>query len=161
MKENIIFLDIDGVITSVRTGWFNWDIYATHFLRWVCKKSNTKIVISSTWRKNHSHEFFKSILGEYLHEDWSTPILDGFRGKEINAWLNEHDVDRYLILDDDSDFLEEQVKFHIKTDSYNGLLFVDMMKIRDFFHIKEFPREERTIHQHNYMFAEHNMTQNL
>lgn len=33
----IIFLDIDGVVTSVRTGWYNFDIYTVNFLRWLCE----------------------------------------------------------------------------------------------------------------------------
>ena len=134
----IIFLDIDGVITSARTGWMNLDIYATSFLKWVCEQTDTKIVISSTWRCNRDRKFFADIFGEELiHKDWKTPWdLGDFnvdcRGDEIQLWLNEHsEITDYLIIDDDSDMLDYQISNLIKIESYNGLMFDEMMEICD------------------------------
>jgi len=162
--SKIIFLDIDGVVTSVRTGWYNFDIYTVNFLRWLCKESGAKIVISSTWRYNHGHDFWKPIFEDYLHDDFKTPdkLKDNFqirgkdcnRGDEIQAWLDKHkDVEKYLILDDDSDMLEHQLPYLIQTDSMDGMLSDHMMAARHFFRIKNYPKEEYNIFQHRNMFA--------
>lgn len=157
----VIFLDIDGVITSARTGWMNMDIYAINFLRWVCKCSGAKVVISSTWRYDHPQEFWLPIWEEFLHPDWNTPALaanwgnnkyEGVkRGSEIQKWLDRHPGTHYLILDDDADMLPEQKPNFIQCDSMNGLQFEQMQVIRDFFQIKEFPKDKK-LHQHPNMF---------
>lgn len=165
-QEKIIFLDIDGVLTSVRTGWMNMDIYAVNFLRWICEEAKMKIVISSTWRHNHGYEFWKGIFGEYLHEDFKTPDLkrlytfsEATRGSEIQAWLDKHKVSDYLIIDDDADMLEAQKPQLIQTDSLNGMLDSHMMEIREKLKIKATPKDfwDEEFYQHNNMFAFHNM----
>lgn len=135
----IIFLDIDGVMTSARTGWRNMDQCAVAFLKHICKEGNAKMVISSTWRYNRTREFFTDIFGnDCIHEDWrtSTDLLTNgsdCRGDEIKLWLATHpEIMDYLILDDDSDMLPEQMDHLILTDSYNGLLFKDMKAITDY-----------------------------
>lgn len=151
MKTNIIFLDIDGVITSGRTGYNYFDLYAVRFINWICAEGNCKIVISSTWRYNHDKAFF-DLYFQNIHTDWSTPDLlrkmDGGiylspkRGIEIDKWLDDHkdQIENYLILDDDSDMTENQLKEHfIKTNTYNGLLFENYIKIVEFFKIKKIP----------------------
>lgn len=162
----IIFADIDGVFTSARSiGYANFDIYAVNFIRWVCEKTGAKIVISSTWRNGYPLGFWRQIFFDHIFRDgdWKTPNLQSkseggiwlspVRGAEIKAWLNKHETDDYLILDDDNDFLEEQLPHLIQTDSHEGLLFKDMMKIRDYFKIETFPREQSEIYQHPNMFA--------
>lgn len=163
--QNVIFIDIDGVFTSARTGWYNFDIYAVNFIRWVCEKSNSKLVVSSTWRKNHNYNFFASIFGEeYLHKHFRTTSLRTIyndydiskfrRGLEIDCWLKLHNVNQYLILDDDSDMLDEQKSNFIKTDTMDGLSFENMLKIREFFNIEEFPKEIGKLYIHDNMFCE-------
>jgi len=162
MKNKIIFLDIDGVITSPRVlSWYNWDIYAVNFLRWICEKADCKIVISSTWRNNHKQDFFETIFNN-LHEDWKTPNMRRYsevrheRGYEIKKWLENHpEIEDYLIIDDDSDMLDEQISHFIQTDSINGILFDNMMKIRDYFKIEDFPKEVKKLYIHDNMFAEY------
>lgn len=167
----IIFLDIDGVVTSIRSGWFNLDIYTVNFLRWVCKKADIKIVISSTWRMNHNAEYWKSIFGEYIHEDYRTPmgrelhvIKKGTRcrGDEIQLWLSKHpEITKYLILDDDSDMLESQLSSFIQTDSHNGLLFEHMGKIKEYWEIDSFwsghREEDYKLHTVDQMFSWYNL----
>lgn len=158
----IIFLDIDGVLTSARTGWMNWDIYATTFLKWVCLNADVKIVISSTWRCHRDKQFFEDIFGkEIIHADWKTPwdLMNRnvrCRGHEIKLWLEQHpEIDKYLIIDDDSDMLHEQLPNLLLTNTYNGLQFEDMEKIREFFNLTNEPcnMNLQTIIQHSNMFA--------
>jgi hypothetical protein len=140
-SEKVIFLDIDGVITSARTGWYDMDIYAINFLLWLCKECGAKIVISSTWRHNHGKEFWQTIFGEHLHEDFKTPDFARFhnhynRGDEIQNWLSQNDnVDTYCILDDDRDMLPDQIPYFVHTNSMNGLQFEDYEKAKAIFSV--------------------------
>lgn len=140
MITKIIFLDIDGTITSARTGWRRFDIFAVQFLNWVCEQTGAKIVISSSWRYNHPKEEFQSFFNN-IHDDWKTDVNllsngSKCRGDEIQIWLNKHpETQQYLILDDDVDMLPLQMNCAIFTDSYNGLLWDDMEKITQYFSI--------------------------
>lgn len=139
---NVIFLDIDGVIQSPRycvaineTGLLSaFEPAAMHMVQRLIIEANAKIVISSSWRigstdRQLKHLFrccgFKSIAMAF-HSDWQTKQIGGFsskRGDEIAEWLSRHsEVERYLILDDDSDMLEEQQGSFVQTDSMNGML---------------------------------------
>ena len=145
-KNKVIFLDIDGVITSARTGWFNFDIYAVNFFIWLCERSSAKLVISSTWRYNHNKIFWDKIFPECMHEDYKTPVIytsargEYIRGDEIKMWLDNHpETTEYLIVDDDADMLEEQKNSFIQTDGHNGLTFQNMDAIVAFFHIWDYP----------------------
>lgn len=45
-----------------------------------------------------------------------TPYLHlKIRGEEIQYWLDNNQVERYVIIDDDTDFLEEQKAFFVQT----------------------------------------------
>jgi hypothetical protein len=150
---NIIFLDIDGVIATARShlghgkyggSMVDFDPMVAGMIIRLCTKYNAKIVITSTWRLNIKdlmrtgdyrkdrlyNQLYITGLLEYLHHDWKTPELDGVRGEdvirghEIQAWLDQHvDVSNYVILDDDSDMLEHQLKFHVHIKGYDGFLF--------------------------------------
>lgn len=159
----IFFLDVDGVFTSARTGWYNWDIYSVNFIRYCCEVSGAKVVISSTWRFNNNKEFFAGIFGDHLHEDWKTDNfpskarnMDHIRGDEIKAWLDVHpQVVDYLIIDDDSDMLDDQKENHfVQTDSIDGMMFEHMVKIRAHFNIQSFPKGYQNLYQHPNMFEE-------
>lgn len=160
----VIFLDIDGVVTSARdNGFRDFNLHVVHWLRWCCEMSGAKIVISSTWRHSHDKAFWQTIFGEHIHDDWRTPDgcrkeksglwISPIRGDEIAEWLGEHpDVTAYWILDDDSDFCEDQKPFFIKTDGYNGMLFESFMQLRDGLKIDSFPAYDAEIYQHPNMF---------
>lgn len=132
----IIFLDIDGVMNSetyyksVNTKHKNFSRFnpiSINIVTKLVKEFNAKIVISSLWRfamkKELSQELKKSNLVNYLHNDWSTPVIQpGHRGKEIKLWLDSHpDITDFLILDDDEDILPEHSSCHIKTTLLEGL----------------------------------------
>ena len=87
----VIFLDIDGVITT-----FTWERYhhfnpvCVRMLKNILQASGYKLVISSTWRgegiNNNSHldkELTEHGLKEFLHDDWKTPEGLGKRGYQI------------------------------------------------------------------------------
>ena len=93
----------------------------------LCNENDYKICISSVW-KNH----FKS------NEDWNKALIElGFndrvyigrtqgretlRGSEIKNWIeSNNDIEKYAIIDDDSDMLKEQFKNFFHSDGYYGL----------------------------------------
>jgi len=86
----------------------------------ICNKTNAKVVIISTWK---IYEFW-SYIKEYLIS-YGLPIIDEtndykiFRGKEIQEYLDNHNVDDYVIIDDelfkDYDAFKEKL---IQTDYY-------------------------------------------
>lgn len=96
-----------------------------------CNKTNTKICISSTW-KNHFHS------DEIINLEWwnkaltmigfnqdifvgITPNMRTIRGEEIKIWLDKNTVNKYAIIDDDSDMLPEQKPSFFLSDGYVGL----------------------------------------
>ena len=140
----IIFLDVDGVITSPRVGWRRFDIFAVQFLNWLCREIDAKIVISSTWRYNHPKEEFEQFFTA-IHEDWRTDtdlLRNGTncRGDEIQLWLNNHpEVTQYIILDDDQDMLDSQIDRCVFTNYEDGLVWSDMLLVKLLFNIDNTP----------------------
>lgn len=150
IENKVIFLDIDGVICTLRAhlAFVNrpgvldvWDPTGVAMVKRLCDDHDCKIVCISTWRLYDDciSAFEKRDLKQYLHEDWRTKDLrDGSvnglnRGNEVAEWLSRHqEVTKYIILDDDTDFLETQKPFQVKTDSQDGLSaknFIDADKI--------------------------------
>ncbi|MBO7451667.1 MAG: hypothetical protein J6U54_14995 [Clostridiales bacterium] len=65
---------------------------------------------------------------------FKTPIDIYYRGMEINQYLQEHpEVNKYLILDDISDFDSEQLRYFYKIDYQVGIRNVDIAFIEQFF----------------------------
>lgn len=146
----ILFLDIDGVLNSVR--WFRkqngltkiLDPKCVSILQRIVLVTNCSIVIMSTWRLIHSRiEIMQSlcdagyippvpIIGE-------TPRLTErgrTRGSEVDAWLNDayaltaqQKIIRFCCVDDDADFNAGQPL--VQTDNDVGLTNVDADKIID------------------------------
>ena len=53
-------------------------------------------------------------------------LLIDAQKKEIDKWLSEHpEVDKYVILDDDTDMLPKQISFFVKTNPYEDGLNVE------------------------------------
>lgn len=118
----IIFLDIDGVIC---VDWiefvdeFGYGFHEEYIknLEMIIQKTGAKIVISSTWRMSGLAEMkrmWKARLlpGEVIDV---TPVLRTKRGQEIEEFLRKNPCDSYVIIDDDNDFLPEQMPFFVRT----------------------------------------------
>ena len=155
----IIFLDINGVLNHQL--WFKEsykkykkcstdkeyedsmiDDSKVALLNELIKKTNAKVVISSSWRKEYTIKQMQTILerkgfkGEIID---STPVLSfsGIkdykysvpRGNEIKAWLeinkgilgDKISKVKYVIFDDDSDMLLWQREKYFWVDPYCGL----------------------------------------
>lgn len=111
----VIFLDIDGVLNCQQTierhnGFIGIDPVKVKILNNIIQKTGAEIVLSSSWRldDNWNEVMLKNNIKCI---DRTTHLPGQFRGFEINAWLVEHDVEKYAILDDDSDMLTGQKLF--------------------------------------------------
>jgi len=108
----------------------------------LCKEHNAKVFIMSTWRVGQSIDWFSE---KFKSLGWDDPQIIGMtdelhdgisctrRGREVEKFINEWNekhlstpdmcIDKYLLLDDDSDFLRTQPL--LKTNGRNGFTFKD------------------------------------
>lgn len=144
---NVIFLDIDGVINDAynirynrRNGEYQpLDKRMVHMLRLITEIPETKIVISSTWRKLYTGKEFVEIFQDAGWENpqryllGTTPSGSGWRGHEIEHWLSTNPVDRFVILDDDVDVLETHADSFMWIDPDIGFTMAHVRSIMDYF----------------------------
>lgn len=146
----IIFLDIDGVLNSVESTVAyhhlrghpttiysetdRLDLIAIGLLKYLVDVTDAKIVVSSTWRLNYSLKQFVDIFATY---EWANAPFIGktgrggigsVRGDEIQEWLdaNKDTVTNYVIIDDDSDMLEDQLPHFVNTSGTTGFTLVNL-----------------------------------
>ncbi len=138
----VIFLDVDGVLNSMESvllyGHTNrLDPVRVGMVARLCKETDAKIVVSSSWR-NPTVDGTKELLAASGAESLvpliigQTPRIPGKRGPEIAAWLTEHKPDAYVILDDDSDMLPEQMPRFVHTSMARGFCldsYLDAIKL--------------------------------
>ena len=122
MKVKVIFLDFDGVITTLKSGW-SIDPEKIDLLKKIIDATDAKIVVSSSWRRgtlegtikelsggidcngnSKSFPFCDRIIGvtariggfrynDEVNEDGRKPTVDIPRGVEIQDWLENTDYD--------------------------------------------------------------------
>lgn len=120
----ILFLDIDGVLnasgtTNFRNKLWPTDPYMAFLVGKIQLDTDCEIVLSSSWRYHPDGMAEVRKLVNLLDR---TPLLNDSRGKEIQAWLDIHpEVDRYAILDDDTDMLPDQLPNFFQTTFDTGL----------------------------------------
>jgi hypothetical protein len=108
--RRVIFLDVDGVLAPI----LRWDRYGdldpacVRVLNEIVARGGAEVVVSSTWRYGKTigelQELFEA--GGFQGRVIDTTPIGGpgaDRGEEIAAWLADHPVDGYVILDDHSD----------------------------------------------------------
>jgi hypothetical protein len=141
-KLKIIFLDIDGVLNSSETIRHNhesgllkgdYDLPQKQFVDRVNRiiiEATAKVVISSSWRYQGFDRVSKTLYSCGLLPDsiiGMTPLLSGdiLRGQEIQEWLSvadkEYDIERIVILDDDSD-MGDLMLWLVQTSFQTGIL---------------------------------------
>lgn len=100
----IIFLDVDGVLNSEQD-LFSWTIESDKYLillACIVRRTNAKIVISSSWRNCGLLDTLKKRLNDFSMSIYDKTKDIGERGLEIKDWLDSHsDVESFVILDDE------------------------------------------------------------
>ncbi len=110
MTRRVVFLDIDGVLAPI----LRWDRYGDldpaciKVLNEIVADGGADVVVSSTWRYGKTVAELQQILDA---EGFDGRVVDktpigapgADRGDEIAAWLAEHAVAGYVIIDDHVD----------------------------------------------------------
>lgn len=152
----VLFLDIDGVLNSVRTAIASegfphdfsqmerFDQTAIALVKKLCRIGGVQVVLSSTWRLSFSKEEVSEALGIPVID--KTKSLPGVRGVEIQEWLDRHpEVERYAILDDNSDMLDSQRDNFVQTTGDDGLTLREFRKLCALFGVNEYARDDGLI----------------
>lgn len=126
MQSKVIFLDFDGVLhppsaiqgarpplspKEILTGWPE-TFQHLHILQSMLEgHTNICVVVSSSWRMFLTDKE----LGELLHpiKDWYCGSIGPSpqpRDKVIRSWLNEHNIQNFVVLDDQLGFFPEADK---------------------------------------------------
>ena len=163
---NVVFLDIDGVVNTLiidtkpfdtqrgqitRDGFYyklnmpdDLEVSNRQAVMWLnklCKETNAKIVITSTWRMglNGLRDTEQALRNSGLLNDieviGETPIaknvFNQIRGEEIQQYLNDNqEIKNYVIIDDDSDMLPSQKEHLVQTDNYIGFTYNDYIEAK-------------------------------
>lgn len=134
IKIKIVFLDVDGVLNSEQyfKGRNNKgvDLDESRFplLKEIVESTNSKIVLSSSWRNIRECDQYNQLpvmLLKYGMEIYDyTPYLETERSKEITQWLFDNadrNVEKFIILDDDDFDMGEYTKHElVHTSWYEG-----------------------------------------
>lgn len=145
--EKVIFLDVDGVIATIRE--FNmthiaktyvtkYNIYpfnpkAVKVLNEILEETDATIIISSDWRLHFDPEQLNDIFninGVNKTPQMGTPDfykkhkgkeLEEIRTIEIKSFLEEHEVDKFVVVDDLDMSEGFGDRFVLCGDSYEGI----------------------------------------
>jgi hypothetical protein len=130
----VIFLDIDGVLAPIR----RWDRYGDldpaciQVLNEIVTRGGADVVVSSTWRYGKTIAELQAMLdaqgfrGRVLDKT-PTGAPGADRGEEIAAWLAEHAVDGYVIIDDHADMGDLRTRL-VQTHPAHGLQPADVSR---------------------------------
>lgn len=149
----VIFLDIDGALNSEEfwekeaqhirkkkaiaegrshdeaSALANMDPNAVERIMRIVKETGAEIVVSSTWRFDDSICYKLRFMGIPQIYGITPGTVKRYRGEEIKLWLDEHpEVTNYVIIDDDSDMLDEQYPHLVQTSWLTGITDCDVEK---------------------------------
>lgn len=139
--RKIIFLDFDGVLHPDGVGLFSRLPVLESFLS---RMPEVEVVVSSTWREDHTLEELREFFSPALRERISgvTPSLEdgyelGGRQKEIQSYLEtqnlDHDACSWIALDDIALFFEEACPNLVLTDSSQGFTEREGQKLLEWY----------------------------
>src|SRR5579862_1534120 len=110
VPQGVVFLDIDGVLAPIRA----WDRYGeldagcVQALNEIVARTGAEIVVTSSLRYGRSVAELQALLAArgfsgLVVDATPTDLPGASRGDEIAAWLRDHPVERWVILDDHRD----------------------------------------------------------
>jgi len=151
MNNKICFIDIDGVCNSKQ--WYrsteyysnlfkdpDIDPYIVDLINQFTNETGVKLVISSSWKLDDyclerlDRVGLENIIGRTPNLIFTVPYDKFCKGLEIKAYLMVHNVDKYLILDDESDaVLDEQRENFLLIDARVGITDENIEYIKEYF----------------------------
>lgn len=134
--DNLIFLDVDGVLNNLHLVKAGNRLNHQHILRLkeIVTAGNCDIVISSAWRKTpNSMELLKHKFAQYgLSWVGETPIsARGVRQEEIEWWIQQFGggYNKIIVIDDDQK-ARTDLAYFIHTNRNVGLTDIDVIKAK-------------------------------
>ena len=123
----MVFLDIDGVLAPIRRldRYGDLEPACIGVLNEIVSSARADVVVSSTWRHGRTVAELQAMLeaegftGRVVDKT-PTGALGARRGEEIAAWLAEHAVSGYVIIDDHVDMGELRTHL-VQTHPAHGL----------------------------------------
>ena len=150
--SKILFIDFDGVLNSfdnmrvlyslhdqTKGTVKSMDSYGHLFddrcvkwLRYIVSKTDCKIVVSSSWKTAGLDRLRLMFYDRKIDLDivGITPnIENSIRGKEIQKYIDKHNITNYCILDDHNDMLDSQMDRFVQCDGNFGLTHKEVKKV--------------------------------
>ena len=151
MNNKICFIDIDGNYNHDK--WYHSiDYYENNFkdpdidpkvverMNRLTNELGIKLVVSSSWKiddyclERLESAGLENIIGRTPNLMFTVPYDKFCKGLEIKTWLMVHNVDKYLILDDESDaVLDEQRENFLLIDARVGITDENIEYIKEYF----------------------------
>ena len=134
LTRRVIFLDIDGVLAPIR----RWDRYGDldpaciQVLNAIVASGGADVVVSSTLRHGKTVAELQEMLESQgfvgcVLDKTPSDIPGATRGNEVAAWLAEHAVGGYVIIDDHADMGELRTHL-VQTHPAHGLRPADVLR---------------------------------
>lgn len=138
-EKNFIFLDVDGVLNApsimerTPSGYIGIYPPKVKLLAEIIQKTNAKIILTSSWRicwpdgiktqPDADGQYLVDALAKENLEISDFVVSFRNRGTAIREYVQEHEHDHWVVLDDESfDFAESGILDHLcKTDYRSGL----------------------------------------
>lgn len=140
----VVFLDIDGVLNHSEflknikrspggtiSDLDMIDPKAVALLNKLLDTTKANVVISSTWRIGNTLFHLQQLLSKAGFQfperiiGATVSLTEGVRGAEINVWLQQVPVDKFVILDDDDD-MDPLMDHLVQTSFEKGLQLKDV-----------------------------------
>ena len=120
----VIFLDVDGVLNNPNTmsrspdGWVGVSTSLVKRLKLIISETGAKTVLTSTWKhasvRDISFLYQKLGSAKPIDRTYDPEDKDCLRGEGIKSYLNSHDVEEFVILDDFTfDFQKQGLSQHL------------------------------------------------
>lgn len=151
----VIFLDIDGVLNSMRsviaypksgldhymqTGDPIFDPVAIKLLKRFVSETGVKVVVHSSWRDSLSNDEFEKILKVPImgQTPRQTPTIPGDKSMSLATWLGQNrttlGIENYVVLDDYP--IKGFESAQVVVDSRVGLTLDDLQRARDILNVE-------------------------
>jgi recombinational DNA repair protein RecR len=137
----VFFIDIDGVLNNcTATGAFNEDSVdevCVAILNEALRRTNSNVVIISTWKDSFGFESVKNFLyrkGVLADSIIGATEKDLPKEDGIQKYLQHNKVDEFIIIDDALDLIDKKLKTrYFKTNSHSGLEPEEIDDITNYF----------------------------
>ena len=132
----VIFLDIDGVLNQLQP--YRIDINCVKCLSKICRHFDASVVLTSSWRLGYSRDFNKCTKQiQDLIETFRKYNIDiigrtkslSCRAREVETYIQEHNVYNYIILDDDISEFSYKISNLYIVNYKTGLIEKDVKKL--------------------------------